>query len=129
MSWWVWALIAWSTAASVAVLWLAAEVSDVRSRELRESSAAPLELPWISGTSPDPLPLFQFDPKSIAVTARAAFTRSGLGNLRAFCSTVHVHCGSTVATARGAISKVRAGGPAAITADEPILPGQMDRSR
>ncbi len=112
MAWWVWALIAWSTAASVAVLWLAAAVSDLRSRELQES-AAPLELPWAAGTSPDPFPLFQFDPKSIVATAQAAFTRSGLGDRGAAWSTVHVHWGTTVATARRAISRIRGGGPAA----------------
>ena len=129
MAWWVWALIGWSAAASVAVLWLAAEVSDLRSRELQESSAAPLELPWVPGTSPDHLPLFQFDPKSIVATAQAAFTRSELGNREGSRSTVHVHWGSTVTTARGAISKIRGGGPAAITPDEPIMQGQTDRSR
>jgi hypothetical protein len=127
MPWWVWALVAWSTAASVAVLWLAAEVSQIRSRELQES-AAPLELPWAPGTSPDPFPLFQFDPKSIVATAQAAFTRSGLRDRGTAWSTVHVQWGTTVATARGAISRAR-GGPAAITPDEPIRRGQMDRSR
>ncbi len=128
MAWWVWALIAWSTAASVAVLWLAAVVSDVRSGELQDS-AAPLELPWVAGTSPDPFPLFRFDPKSIVATAQTAFNRSGLGDRRVSWSTVHVRWRSTVATARRAISRIRGGGPAAITPDEPIMPGQVDRSR
>ena len=122
MAWWVWALIAWSTGASVAVLWLAAEVSKGRSRELQESTA-PLELPWVPGTSPGPLPLFRFDWKSIVATAEAAFARSGLGDRGAAWSTVHVHWVITVATARGAISRIRGGGPAAIPPDEPIMAG------
>ncbi len=129
MEWWIWALIAWSTVASVAVLWLAAEVSNVRSRELQDSSAAPLELPWVSGTSPEPLPLFQFDPKSIVATAQAAFTRSELGDRGAAWSTVHVHWRTTVATARDVISRIRGGGPAAITPHEPMMPIEIDRSR
>ncbi len=128
MAWWVWALIAWSTAASVAVLWLAAVVSDVRSRELQDS-AAPLELPWVPGTSPDRSPLFQFDTKSIVATAQAAFTRSGLGDRGVSWSAVHVHWRSSVATAQGVISRIRGGGPAAITPDEPMMPGQVNRSR
>ena len=129
MAWWVWALIAWSTAASVAVLWLAAYVSDLRSRELQESSAVPLELPWIPGTSPEPSPPFQFDRKGIVATAQAAFARSGLGGRGVSRSTIHVHWRSTVATAREAISGIRGDGPAAITPDEPIMQSQMDRSR
>lgn len=129
MSWLVWALIAWSTAASVAVLWLAAEVSALRSRELQESSAVPLELPWVPGTSPDPSAPFQFDLKAIVATARAAVTRSELGNRAASWSTVEVQWRATVATARGAISNFRGGAPAAITPDEPIMSGQMDGDR
>ena len=131
MAWWVWALIAWSTAASVAVLWLAAEVSDLRSRELQESSPAPLELPWVPGTSPDPSPPFhlQFDPTLIVAAVQAAFTRSGPGDRGSSWSTVRVHWGTTVATARGAISRIRGGGPAAITPDEPISQGQMGKPR
>lgn len=128
MAWWVWALVAWSSAASVAVLWLAAEVSDLRSLELQES-AAPLDLPWLSATSPDPLPPFQFGPKSIAAAAGAALARSGLGDQKLPWSMVRVCCGNTVATARRAICRIRGGGPAAIPPDELTFQGQMDKRR
>ena len=128
MAWWVWALVAWSSAASVAVLWLAAEVSDLRSRELEES-AATLELPWVPATSPDPLLRFQFGPEAIVAAAKAAVARIGLGDQRASQSTVRVDWANTVATARRAFSRIRGGGPAAIPSDEPVSQGQMDERR
>lgn len=128
MAWWVWPLVAWSSAATVALLWLAAEVSDLRSRELQES-AAPLELPWVPATSPDPLPPFRFGPKSLMAAAGVPFARSGLGDRKVFWSTVRVYRGNTVAAARGAVSRIRGGGPAAIPSDEPISQGQINKRR
>ena len=109
MAWWLWALIAWSTAASVAVLWLAAEVSDLRSRRFGESSGEPLELPWLPGTSPDPSLLFHFDPASLVVTARARLSRSRVGDRTGSWSALHMRWVTTVATARRAIFGLRGG--------------------
>ena len=72
MAWWMWALVLWATGASVAVLWLAAELSEERSRELVRPSADPLSLPWLPGLDPDPSPLIRFDPRSIVAAAPAA---------------------------------------------------------
>ncbi len=105
MAWWIWALIAWSTAASVAVLWLAAEVSHLRSRQVGESSAEPLELPWQPETSPDPSPLFQFNPNSLVATAQARLSWSRLGDRTASRSALQTHWLTTVATAQAAISR------------------------
>jgi hypothetical protein len=89
MAWWMWALVVWATGASVAVLWLAAEVSEARSQELATPSADPLSLPWLPGTEPDPAPMIHLDPRSIvaatpaAISSIAAAARAALSRMRA----------------------------------------------
>jgi hypothetical protein len=47
MAWWVWALITWSTLASVAALCLAVRAAHVGAHAFTEAPDEPLPMPWV----------------------------------------------------------------------------------
>jgi hypothetical protein len=71
MTWWMWAMVAWATVASVAALWLAVTVYTERSGERLSPSSDPIDLPWMANAAAEDGPLFHFDPRAIAVSLRA----------------------------------------------------------